>query len=99
MARVVPFHHTAARQAVAPFPRTRTPVARPTAVGAILFVLAVVGSFVVDGTLRLQGRLDAWAQARRERAEDRQLWDLARTDPRLMSELVALQQHAESQAR
>lgn len=97
MARVVPFHPTVARAA----PRSaqvRRPIARATAAGALLYLLSLVGSLVVRGTQRLQLRLDAWAEARRQRAEDRATWELARSDARLMAELVALQQHAESKA-
>lgn len=97
MARVVPFHSTAARAATRSAP-VHSPIARVTAAGALLYLLSLVGSLVVRGTRRLQLRLDAWAESRRLRAEDRATWEVARSDPRLMAELVALQQHAESRA-
>lgn len=90
MARIASVPHSLPQ-----LPHPRTHVGRVTAVGALLSILSLLGSLVFAGTLRLRRRLDAWAQLRRQRAQDRQLWELAATDPRLMAELVALQQHAE----
>jgi hypothetical protein len=78
--------------------RAHRRIGRVTAIGAVLYVLSRVGAIVVRGTLRAQARLDGWAQARREREEDRKLWELALADPRVMADLIALQQHAERQS-
>jgi hypothetical protein len=40
--------------------------------------------------------IERWAAARHRAAEDRVYWQLALTDPRLMAELRAIQDHAES---
>ncbi|HET8748009.1 MAG TPA: hypothetical protein VFM98_20595 [Ramlibacter sp.] len=90
MARIASISHSLPQ-----LPHARHAVGRVTAVGALVSLVSLIASVVVLGTQRLQRRLDAWADVRRQRAEDRQLWDLAATDPRLMAELVALQQHAE----
>jgi len=90
MARIASVSHSLLQ-----LPHPRVHVGRVTAVGALLAILSLLGSVLCAVTLRLQRRLDAWAEVRRQRAEDRQLWELAATDPRLMAELVALQQHAE----
>lgn len=36
----------------------------------------------------LSGRFAAWRQQRRRDNEDRQLWDIAQQDPRIMTDLV-----------
>ena len=74
---------------------TRTHVGRVTAVGAVIALLSLVGSAVTLANVRLQRRLAVWSEARRLRAEDRQMWQQALADPRLMAELVALQQRRE----
>ena len=96
MARVVSLPHPIQPQGIAHQPRTRIAFGRVTAVGAVLSLLSLVGSLV----LRLFRRIDAagvvWVQARIRREEDRKLWALAQTDPRLMADLVALQQHSDA---
>jgi hypothetical protein len=97
MARAVPFHPSLAQQGVARLPRTRSRIGQLTAVGALLTVLSLAGGVVVAAANQMELTFVAWAQARRRREADRKLWALARSDPRLMAELVALRQHAEAQ--
>ena len=68
-----------------------------------LWVVIFAGLALFAGTARrlaaraLRG-LDDWAQARaRARAESR-LWDIARSDPRVMADLVALRAYKETKA-
>lgn len=98
MARVVPFQPSLTPQPVARLPRARRPIGRVTAVGALLALLSVVGSVVVTAVNHMESTFVAWAQARREREEDRKLWAMAQSDPRLMADLVALQQRDEARA-
>lgn len=72
----------------------RTPFSG-TAVGALILVLRAMDSVRLAATARLREALHAWAQRRREREEDRQLWELALSDHRVMADLVALRQHAD----
>jgi hypothetical protein len=96
MARVVPFHPSLAPQAVARAPRARAAIGRVTAVGALVSVLSVVGSCVFAAGRRMERSFVAWVEAHREREADRKLWAMALQDPRLMADLVALRQHADS---
>ena len=93
MARVVSLPHPLTAAAL---PRSRPHVGRVTAVGALLSLLSLVGSVVVAAGNYMESTFVAWAQARRQREADRKLWALALSDSRLMADLVALQQHADS---
>jgi len=95
MARVVQFQHSFTQPLAAPLARGGSGSTRVTAVGAVLSVLSVVGSVAVAAGKYMESTFVAWAEARREREEDRKLWALALTDSRLMADLVALQQHAD----
>ena len=69
----------------------------------VLWVVIFAGLALFAGTARaLAARairgLDRWSQAlARSRAEAR-LWDIARSDPRVMADLVAIRAHAETKA-
>lgn len=69
----------------------------------VLWVVIFAGLALFAGTARaLAARairgLDSWSQARaRSRAEAR-LWDIARSDPRVMADLVAIRAHVEAKA-
>lgn len=65
---------------------------RITALGALLYLLAALGQQVVRAAARLQRVFAAWAERRREREQDRKLWELALSDSRVMADLVALRQ-------
>ncbi len=56
-------------------------------------------SFTVEQLGRIARRvgstLHRWAAAHQQRVQDRLFWELALTDPRVMSELRAIQDHAE----
>ena len=84
-----------------PVPTGAVPRATPsntfasvTAVGAVLFLLATIGSIALWVVRPLRPACARWAEQRRLREEDRQLWELALTDPRVMADLVALRQQA-----
>jgi hypothetical protein len=93
MARFAPLPYPGQSVPAAPRAHRTGTFARATAVGAVLLILAAVGSLVVRHAGRVQQGLRAWAERRRQRAEDRKLWDLALTDSRVMADLVALSQH------
>jgi hypothetical protein len=78
--------------------RARTTIGKGTAIGALLFVLALIGSpvFRVINALRL--RVAGAIATRRQHQEDRKLWELALTDRRVMSDLVALRQESPAAA-
>lgn len=67
----------------------------------VLWVVVFGGMALFAGTARLLaaralGGLDGWSRAQaRARAEAR-LWDMARSDPRVMADLVAIRAHAEA---
>jgi hypothetical protein len=99
MARVVPFTPSFPQQGAGRLPHARGAFGRVTAVGALLSLLSVVGSVVVTAGKYMESMFVAWAEARRQREEDRKLWSLALTDSRLMADLVALQQHADAEPK
>jgi hypothetical protein len=57
------------------------------AVHALLHVLAFIGSPVTRAAASVRARLAVAAEARRQREEDRKLWNLALTDARVMADL------------
>ena len=67
-------------------------ISRATALGAFLFLLSAIGSILVRAAGRVQLACAGWAERRREREEDRKLWELALSDSRVMADLVALSQ-------
>lgn len=99
MARVVPFDSSFPQQGAARLPRTRNAFGRVTAVGALLSVLSLVGSVMVAAARQMESTFVAWAETRRQREEDRKLWSMALSDPRLMADLVALQQRADTEPK
>lgn len=99
MARVVPFQSSFPQPGAARLPRPRSAFGRVTAIGALLSVLSAVGSVVVAAAKQMESTFVAWAETRRQREEDRKLWSMALSDPRLMAELVALQQHADAERK
>lgn len=58
-----------------------------SATRAAVHLLAVVGYPVTAGAARLRAGLAAWREARRQREEDRKLWNLALSDARVMADL------------
>lgn len=92
MARFAPLPYPAQTPVAPRATRTGT-LSNVTAIGAVLFVLAAVGSLAFQLVARLHQAGLAWAERRRQRAEDRKLWQLALEDTRVMADLVALSQH------
>jgi len=74
--------------------RASSSVGRVTALGAVLFVLASIGSGIVRAAGPVRQACAAWAEERRQREEDRKLWELALTDTRVMADLIALSQQS-----
>ncbi|GAB3772936.1 hypothetical protein GCM10028796_44480 [Ramlibacter monticola] len=72
--------------------RANHTISRATALGACLFLLSAIGSVLVRAAGRAQLACAGWAERRREREEDRKLWELALSDSRVMADLVALSQ-------
>lgn len=68
---------------------------KATAVGAAMLVLVTLGSVAMRAGSVLQHTFVAWAEARQQREDVRKLQELAQADPRVMADLVALQQHAQ----
>jgi hypothetical protein len=93
MARFAPLPYPGQNLPAAPrAPRTGT-FAQATAIGAVLLILAAIGSLGFRLAHSMRQGLRAWAGQRRQRIEDRELWDLALSDARVMADLVALSQH------
>jgi hypothetical protein len=68
---------------------------------ALLWAVIFAGLALFAGTARsLAARtmrgLDAWSQARACSRAEARLWDIARSDPRVMADLVAIRAHAEA---
>jgi hypothetical protein len=92
MARDITLSHPVPFRGIARLAQARR--TRATALGAVLVVIAGVGSLAVRAAAPLARALAAWAQARRERVEDRKLWELALSDSRVMADLIAVRQQA-----
>lgn len=58
-----------------------------SATQALVHGLAVVGAPVMRAAAAVRARLAAWGEARRQREEDRKLWNLALSDARVMADL------------
>jgi hypothetical protein len=72
--------------------RAKNTFGQGTAIGALLFMLALIGLPVFRVIKALRLRLAGAIETRREHQEDRKVWELALTDRRVMSDLVALRQ-------
>jgi hypothetical protein len=97
MARFVHVNFPVVHGGVARLERAHGTFARVTALGALLFLLAGIGSLAFGAAARLGAGFADWAETRRQREEDRKLWELALTDSRVMADLVALHQHSPRQ--
>jgi hypothetical protein len=90
MARFVNLHYPAQHGGVARIEQAVTTLRgyhAGQAMHVMLHALALIGSPVVLVAARVRAALAASAAARRQRAEDRKLWDLALTDARVMADL------------
>ena len=66
----------------------------------VLHALAVLGTPLTRLAARVRVGLAAWAEERKQREEDRKLWNLALTDARVMADLSrAMSQEALRDAR
>ena len=66
-----------------------------TALGALMLALVTLGSVALRAGAVLQEGIAAWAQARQQDDDARMLRELAQADPRVMADLIALQQHTQ----
>jgi hypothetical protein len=76
------------------FSRAKNSVGKGTAIGALLFVLALIGLPVFRAMNALRVRAAGAIETHLQHREDRKLWELALTDRRVMSDLVALRQES-----
>lgn len=60
-------------------------------------VLALFAGTARNLAARLKGGLDAWSQSLAEARADQRMWAVARSDPRVMSDLLAAIAHQEAQ--
>ena len=86
------------RPGITPLSPARITFGKGTAIGALVFVLALIGLpvFRIANVLRL--RVARSLEARRRREDDRKLWEVALSDRRVMSDLVALRQQSPAPA-
>lgn len=98
MARTAPFPYPVLAGGIGRLARASNTVGRVTALGALLSLLAAIGSVLVRVAGGLRLACAAWAEKHRQRQEDRKLWELALSDSRVMADLVALSQHTPGDA-
>jgi hypothetical protein len=80
------------------FSRARNSFGKGTGIGALVFVLALIGLPVFHVMTALRLRAVRSLEARRAREQDRKVWELALTDRRVMADLVALRQESPAAA-
>ena len=66
-----------------------------TALGALMLALVTLGSVALRARAGVLEGIAAWAQARQQDGDARMLRELAQADPRVMADLIALQQHTQ----
>ena len=95
---MVPVYSPLPRPGTTPLSRAKITFGKGTAIGALVFVLALIGLpvFRIANVLRL--RVARSLEARRRREDDRKLWEMALSDRRVMSDLVALRQQSPASA-
>lgn len=59
------------------------------------FTIELLGRFARSMAGAVKLAFQRWAAAHRQAAQDRMFWELALTDPRVMAELRAIQDHEE----
>ena len=69
-------------------------------VWVLLWAVVFAATLIFAGTARRMGQramlaLNAWSKADAQRRAEARMWEIAKTDPRVMSELVAAQQRAD----
>lgn len=69
----------------------------------LLWAVVFAATLVFAGTARRMGQramatLNRWSQAAAQRRAEARMWQIAKTDPRVMSELMAAQQRADADA-
>ncbi len=87
MARFVHIDHPAQHGGVTRIEQGLRALGSFDAVQAVLHFLALVGSPVTRGAARVRTGLRHWREVRRQREEDRKLWNLALHDARVMADL------------
>lgn len=87
MARFVQVHYPAQHGGVTRVEQAVDTIGKLSATHAVLHALAVLGSPVTALAGRVREGLAAWREERKQREEDRKLWNLALTDARVMADL------------
>jgi hypothetical protein len=87
MARFVHIDFPAQHGGVIRFTRGFAAIGSYSIIVAALHALAVIGSPVTRAAGATRRVLAGWSAARKQRAADRKLWDLALTDARVMADL------------
>jgi hypothetical protein len=87
MARFVHIEYPVQHGGVVRFERGLQALGSFNAVHAALHVLAFIGSPVTRAAAAVRASVAAASEARRQREEDRKLWNLALTDARVMADL------------
>jgi hypothetical protein len=87
MARFVHVHFPAQHGGVARVEHAIKTIGGFSATHAVLHGLAVLGSPLTALAARVRVGLASWREERKQREEDRKLWNLALTDARVMADL------------
>jgi hypothetical protein len=87
MARFIHIDYPAQHGGVTRVSRGLETIGSFSASHALLHFLAVVGSPVTAAAGRVRTGLAVWREERKQREEDRKLWNLALTDARIMADL------------
>ena len=87
MASFIRVHYPAQHGGVARFEAAIEIIAGFSATRAVLHALAILGSPLTRLAARVRAGLAAWREERKQREEDRKLWNLALTDARVMADL------------
>ena len=87
MASFIRVHYPAQHGGVARFEEAIKIIGGFSATRAVIHGLAILGSPVTRLAARVRAGLAAWREERKQREEDRKLWNLALTDARVMADL------------
>ena len=87
MASFIRVHYPAQHGGVARFEQAIKTIGGYSATHAVLQGLAVLGMPFTRLAARARAGMAAWREERKQRDEDRKLWNLALTDARVMADL------------
>jgi hypothetical protein len=87
MASFIRIHYPAQHAGVARFEQAIKTIGGYSATHAVLHGLAILGTPFTRLAARARAGMAAWREERKQREEDRKLWNLALTDARVMADL------------